>query len=357
MRVAIIGTGFIANTHVEILQSMGQEVHYVVHKTLEKALSFAKKWKIPNATTEYSKALAACEVIHLCTPPLVHFTYAKEAILANKHLICEKPLTIDPNEAKELYHLAKTQNVIAAVNFNVRFHSAIAQAKQMIGQASFGDIRLIYGSYLQEFHAESDFYSWRYQTKLGGKMRATTEIGSHWIDLICHVSGLKIAAVAANYANFQPTRYLTKDKMIHPTEKENSQSIQIQSEDAATILLKFTNGAIGNLVLSEVAHGRKNQLQFDITGAHQSIWWNNEQPYQLHQGQKGQPAMIHTNPFGGGFTETFRAFFKAVYKQITHPSSPQNYPTFEDGYINALVCNAIYESAKNNAKWVTVSMT
>ena len=82
MKVAIIGTGFIANTHVAILQSLGHDVFYVVHKTIEKAVIFAKKWEIPNATTDFQAAINHCEVIHICTPPLAHFNYAKEAILA-----------------------------------------------------------------------------------------------------------------------------------------------------------------------------------------------------------------------------------------------------------------------------------
>ena len=357
MKVAIIGTGFIANTHVAILQSLGHDVFYVVHKTMEKAVIFAEKWKIPNATTDFQAAINHCEVIHICTPPLAHFNYAKEAILANKHIICEKPLTVNPKEAKKLHDLANIHKVVAAVNFNVRYHTASASAKALIAAPTFGKIRMIHGAYLQEFHAESDFYNWRYQPAIGGKMRGTTEIGSHWIDLVRYWTGLEIEAVAANFANFQPQRYLTKDGIIHPKAQENSKLVTIESEDVAIILIKFSNGAIGNLVLSEVAHGRKNQLQLEVTGTHQSIWWNNEQPYQLHQGQKGQPSLIHTNPFGGGFTDTFTELFKAVYQQIAKPSSPQDYPTFEDGYINALVCNAIYESAKNEAKWVTVSMT
>ncbi len=354
MKVAIIGTGFMADTHVEALQSLGHEVHYVVHKTLEKAILFGKKWNIPNATTDYQKALSDCEVVHLCTPPLAHYSYAKTALLAHKHVICEKPLTINPQESLELYELAKAQKVIGAVNFNVRFHEATKRAKALIMPPTFGKINMIHGTYLQEFHAESDFYSWRYQSENGGKMRATTEIGSHWIDLARYWTGLEIEAVAANFANFQPHRYLTKDGVIHPSKKENGQSIIVDSEDAATIMLKFSNGAIGNLVLSEVAHGRKNQLQIDITGTKQAIWWNNEHPYQLHQGQKGQPTMIHTHPFGGGFVDTFTAFFKAVYKEIMQPSDRQNFPTFEDGYRNALVCNAIYESAKNQSTWTTI---
>jgi len=285
---------------------------------------------------------------------LAHYEQAKAIIAAGKHLICEKPLTINAKEAANLYNLAKEKGVIAAVNFNVRFHEACQRAKQLIFQKEFGDIRLIHGSYLQEFHANSDFYNWRYQPTEGGAMRATTEIGAHWIDLVRYWTGLEISAVAANFGHFQPNRFLTQDGKIHQEEQTNSELVKVTSEDAATILLRFSNRAIGNLILSEVSHGKKNQLRLEVTGSHQSVWWNNETPYQLFHGAKDKGVQMTTNPFGGGFTETFKQLFQNVYAAIEAPSKVANYPTFKDGAINASVCEAIYKSATNHSIWVNI---
>jgi len=355
MKTSIIGSGFIAHIHAEMIKALGHELVAIVSRNDLKAAEFANKWSIPHFGTDIALAIEKSDCVHLCTPPLAHFAQAKAILSAEKHLICEKPLTIDPKKAQELYTLAKTKKVVAAVNFNVRYHEAGQRAKAIIAKKEFGKIRLIHGSYLQEFHANSDFYSWRYKTDEGGKMRATTEIGSHWIDLVRYWTGLEITAVAANFANFQPNRYLTKDGLMHPTKKESSQSVQVNSEDAATILLKFSNGAIGNLILSEVSHGKMNQLQLTVTGRHQSVWWDNETPYQLFQGEKNKGVQVSNNPFGGGFKETFKALFKSVYAAIESPNVPSNYPTFQDGAINATVCDAIYQSAKSDSAWVMVA--
>ena len=356
MKISIIGNGFIAQVHAEMIKALGHELVAVVGRNKVKAAEFAKKWAIPHHSTDINLAIEKSDCIHLCTPPLAHYEQAKIILLAGKHLICEKPLTINPIQAKELFNITKREKVVAAVNFNIRYHEACQRAREAIAQKDFGQIRLIHGRYLQEFHAESDYYSWRYKPAEGGKMRAVTEIGSHWIDLVRYWTGLEITAVAANFANFQPNRFLTQDGIIFPNKIENNQSITITSEDAATILLKFSNGAIGNLFLSEVSHGKKNQLEIEVTGGHQSVWWNNETPYQLFQGEKNKPVNTTTNPFGGGFKETFKDLFKSVYDAIESPNQTEaNYPSFKDGAMNALICEAIYRSAKNDSQWILIA--
>ncbi len=356
MKVAIIGSGFIAHVHAATIKGLGQELVTIISRKEANAAAFAKKWSIPYYGTSIQLAIEKSDCVHLCTPPIAHYEQVKAILSAGKHLICEKPLTIDPIKAKELYGLAIRKGVVAAVNFNVRYHEACQRAKALINQPAFGAIRLIHGSYLQEFHANSDYYSWRYQPEEGSKMRATTEIGSHWIDLVRYWTGLEITAVAANFGNFEPNRFLTDDGILHQTKKENSQAVEVTSEDAATILLKFSNGAIGNLILSEVSHGKMNQLRLEVTGSHQSIWWDNETPYQLYHGEKDKGVQMNTNPFGGGFEATFKHLFKAIYEAIESPTDKINYPTFKDGAINAAVCEAIYQSAKRDSVWISISL-
>ncbi|MEM1120297.1 MAG: Gfo/Idh/MocA family oxidoreductase [Bacteroidota bacterium] len=356
MKVAIIGSGLIAHTHAQAIRLLGHEITTVISATEENARKFAKKWSIPKWGTTIDLALANCDCVHLCTPPMVHYHHAKAAIQAKKHVLCEKPLTISPQEANELVKLAKEQKVLAAVNFNVRYHEASNRAKQLLSSPNFGDIQLIHGSYLQEFHASSDVYSWRYREKLGGKMRAVTEIGSHWVDLVRHWTGLEIVEVLAHFANFNRTRFLTNDGLIHRTEKDQSTSVEVHSEDAATILFKCTNGAIGNVVLSEVTHGKKNELSLTITGSQQALSWNSERPYQLELGQKNRGIRVDTQPFADGFNGTFYALFEEFYNAISNDKKLVDctFPTFYDGYINATICEAIYQSATNGSVWVNV---
>lgn len=354
MKVAIIGTGLIANTHIQALQALGHEVAVAVNRSQERGEAFTKQWNIPRFSTSFSDVLSAdVEVVHICTPPALHYDMIKAALLAGKHVVCEKPMCIEPDRAKELAKLAQEKGLSGAVVFNVRFHEASQHAKAKLADPAFGPIRLIHGSYLQEFHALPDAYSWRYQPELAGAMRAMTEIGSHWIDLVRYWTGLEIEAVSAQFGAFDPERKLRDGVMYRGGEGER---LAVPSEDAAVLSLRFSNGAIGNVVLSEVSHGRGNRLLLEISGTQQSLWWNNENPYQLHVGEKFQGYQTLTFPFGDGFGQTFRACFEAIYRDIESGEVSPNptYASFEDGYRNAAVCMAAMKSAEGHGRWVQV---
>ncbi|MCF6460161.1 Gfo/Idh/MocA family protein [Clostridium sp. Cult3] len=358
MKVAIIGIGFIAEVHVKELLSLGHEVVIAIGTDTERTEKFAKRWGIKKSSIDYKDALSSdIDVVHICTPPTLHYEMVKDALKADKHVVCEKPLCLDPNEAKELMEIANEKGLVNGVNFNVRFHDACANIKDTIRSSEFGNVNLVHGSYLQEFHALPADYSWRYKEKLAGPMRATSEIGSHWIDLVRYLTGLEIAEVSASYGKFNPTRYL-RNNIMYEKEQEGSQKISVYSDDCAMVFLKFSNGAIGNMVLSEISHGRNNRLSIEISGSKESIWWNSENPFTINRAGKFTGINTQINAFAEGFPGTFKNFFNEVYKDINlgKAGSSPIYPTFRDGYINAVVCNAIYESANNNSKWVEVEI-
>lgn len=357
MRIAIIGTGFIANIHAKALQQLGKTVDLVIGTKDMKAKAFAENWNIKNYSTNFKEALADhITCIHICTPPQLHYEMVKEAIKYNKHIICEKPICIDPKEAMELMNLAKEKKLVNAVNFNVRFHDNCKEIRKIIESGELGKILLIHGSYLQEFHILPTNYSWRYNSLLAGPMRATTEIGSHWIDLSRYLTGLEIISVSAYFGKFNPNRYLIGNVM-YPKAEDEKFKIKVDSDDVAIVTLKYNNGAIGSMLLSEVSHGRNNKLSIEITGQNKSIWWNSENPYTINESSKFNGIVTKVNAFGGGFTNTFVNLFKNVYLDIDKgfPSDRPEYPTFYDGYINAAICNAIYISANNNSRWTEVN--
>jgi predicted dehydrogenase len=356
MQTAIIGCGFMANAHAQAIKELGHSLALVIDSSGQKAQDFARDWKADRFGDSFPMALEeGIQCIHICTPPNLHYAMVKDALTAGKHVICEKPLCVKPEQGAELVKIAQERNLVNAVNFNVRFYEASQKARNFIGSPDFGEICLIHGSYLQEFHALPDNYSWRYKPELAGPMRATTEIGSHWIDLVRFWTGLEITEVCANYGKFSPDRFV-ENEIMYSDAKNNAEKITVKTEDAAIISFRFSNHAIGNLVLSEVSHGRNNRLALEVTGKKQSIWWNSEDPYHLCTSQKNSGVRVQTNAFGGGFPNTFNAFFKEAYQDIesNRPSQNPAYPTFLDGYINSVICAAIYESANNNSAWVEV---
>lgn len=353
MKVAIVGCGNIARTHANALIQQKQDIVLAVGHNLEKAKAFAEEWNIPASSACFEDALAdGIDCVHICTPPAMHYEMAKAALLAGKHVICEKPLCLKSEQAKELYLLAKEKGLLAAVNFNVRYHEACQRGRKLVNSPDFGALQLIHGAYLQEFHVLPAQYMWRYIPELGGQMRAVTEIGSHWIDLVRFWTGLEITAVSANFGCFHPKRY-KKDGLMYAGEQAGSEPVSVDSEDAAVICLRFSNGAIGSLLLSEVSHGRSNCIKLEASSDENSIWWCSETPYQLSVARKFEGVTTVTNAFGGGFPDTFSSFFESVYSAL-ETGKQTDYPSFYDGYQNAAVCEAIYQSAKNHANWTEV---
>lgn len=356
MRIAIVGCGFISNIHVSALINQQQTVVRVVDSELSVAKEFAERWNIPSYCTRFDEVLKSdIDCVHICTPPMLHYDMVKQVLMAKKHVVCEKPLCFSSEQARELMQLSQDNALVAAVNFNVRYHDGCQRAKQLVQSGDLGSIHLINGSYLQEFHALPANYMWRYMPELAGPMRAVTEIGSHWIDLIRFLTGLEISEVSATFGSFDRDRILAEG-MMYPKEAGKGEIIRVDSEDAAIIALRFHNGAIGSLFLSEVSHGRSNYIDFNITGSKRSVWWCSENPYALSTGTKSNGIQTVVNAFSGGFPDTFSSFFEQVYKGLESNGALSSgmFPTILDGYRNTAVCEAIFQSANNNSAWMEV---
>lgn len=354
INAAIWGCGFIADTHAEALRSNGIHISAVVGRTRESAEAFARKWNIPIGTDDPSVLIGEdVDCVHVCTPPNMHFKMVQFLLTHNKHVLCEKPLCLKKEEAQSLRDLAREKGLVCGVNFNVRWQDACQQARAMVQAPDFGSVMLVHGNYLQEFGALPAAWDWRYDPSMAGKMHAVTEIGSHWLDLVEYVTGQRICAVSAQFGCFWPTRYL-KDGLMHRSCAEGAWPVAVSSEDAATIQLRFENGAIGAVVLSEVSQGRYNHLSMEITGENKSLWWNSENQNLLCFARKGGTVESNVFAFGTGFADTFRRLTAAVYSDIRSSGRELAYPTFEDGLRSVQLCEAVCHSAQENSIWVAV---
>lgn len=143
LKISIVGCGNIAQTHANALIQQNQDIVLVVGRNLKKTKDFAQKWNIPAYSTRFEEALGDnIDCVHICTPPALHYEMVKAALLAGKHVICEKPLCLKSEQAHELYLLAKEKKLLAAVNFNVRYHEACQRAKKVVSSPEFGTIPL-----------------------------------------------------------------------------------------------------------------------------------------------------------------------------------------------------------------------
>src|SRR6202008_2520157 len=149
IKAGIIGTGFIGPAHVEALRRLGfVDVAAVAERGDDLARAKAEQMSIPKAYGDYKKLLADPEiqVVHNCTPNHLHFAINKEILAAKKHIISEKPLSMNSTESRELVRLAKAAGVVHAINFNYRYMPLVQQAHHMCRASNeVGRIYAIHG--------------------------------------------------------------------------------------------------------------------------------------------------------------------------------------------------------------------
>ena len=378
MKVAVVGTGFIGPAHIEALRRLPNvEVAVLCEATLELAREKANQLGIETACSfEDMLQMPDITSVHVCTPNFLHFPQAKAALEAGKHVICEKPLSKSLHEAKELVELARKTGLVNAVHFNLRYYPLVRQMKTMREKGELGNIYSILGSYLQDWLFYETDYNWRLEPDKSGDSRAIADIGSHLMDIIEYITGLKTVEVLADFNTVHPTR----KKPLKPVETYSGKMLQpsdyadvpITTEDHATVLLRFDNGNKGSITVSQVAAGRKNQLKLEIAGSKKTFAWNSESPNEMWVGNRDaanenwmrDPSLaspearaIMTFPGGDneGFPDTSKQLFKEVYQAIAEGKQPEkpNYPTFADGYRELLICERILDSNRAQA-WTKV---
>jgi len=381
IQVGIIGTGFIGPAHIESLRRLPNiEVVALADIDQETADQKARQLGVPKAYENYKELLKldSIESVHICTPNFLHFSMVKKAIEAGKHVVCEKPLAVSLEEGKELVNLAEDKGVANAVHFNIRYYPLVQNLRQLIKTGKLGQIFAIHGSYLQDWLFYQNDYNWRLESKLSGSSRAVADIGSHWLDCIEFVSGLRVVEVCADFGIFYPVRKKPKKdietysgKLLKP---EDYEDVKINTEDYASVLLHFDNGAHGVMTVNQVAAGRKNRLFFEIDGSKEAIAWNSEIPNQMWIGKRESanqilmkdPSLIEKSArvfssFPGGhqegFPDTSKHLFREFYTYIADGSHAKkekpSFPIFKDGLREIQLCDAILKSYRTST-WVSL---
>lgn len=378
IKVGVVGTGFIGPAHIEALRRLPNvEVVALCEVTAELAKEKAAALGIPRYYT-FDDLIKQEDIqaVHICTPNFLHYSQSKAALLAGKHVICEKPLAKDLEEAEELVALAAQTGLVNAVHFNLRYYPLVRHMKASRENGDLGEIYSIIGSYLQDWLFYETDYNWRLEPDKSGDSRAIADIGSHLMDVIEYITGLKTTAVLADFNTIHKTRKKPlkpvetySGKMLTP---EDYADVPINTEDHANVLLRFDNGNRGSITVSQVSAGRKNRLAFEISGSNKTFSFNSESPNEVWIGYRDKanevllrdPSLVDqgarsliTFPGGHneGFPDTSKQMFREVYAAIESGRQPENptYPTFADGYRELLICERILESNRKQA-WVEV---
>ncbi len=268
---AVIGSGFIGTVHVEALRRLGVDVRGVVDATPELAQAAAVRMGLPVAYPSLEAALADpdVDVVHVTSPNQFHYPQVEAILAAGKHVVCEKPLAVSSSESRELVALAEASGLIAAVNFNIRFYPLNQHARRMVADGELGDVRLVTGHYFQDWLLLDTDWNWRLEPDKGGHLRAVGDIGSHWIDLTNFITGQRVASVMADLSTFVKVRQkpLGEVETFSQERAAETEPVEMTTDDAAVILLRYANGARGSVAISQVSAGRKNSVQWEIDGA------------------------------------------------------------------------------------------
>ncbi|MEA2346135.1 MAG: hypothetical protein QOF63_4304 [Thermoanaerobaculia bacterium] len=359
LRSGIVGVGFIGEVHARAVRAAGGTLTVVTDSTPERSAASAARlgaaWGAPDAEALITSD--DVDVVHICTPNYLHAPIARAALRAGKHVICEKPLATSLSDAGELVAAAAAARLVAAVPFVYRYYSTVREARARVHSGESGPLRLIHGSYLQDWLSRTDDHNWRVDPAFGGASRAFADIGVHWCDLVEFVTGHRIVAVIARLMTAVPER------------SSGSRQGTVGTEDAATLMFETDRGAVGSLVVSQVSPGRKNRLWFSLDGAATSMAFDQEAPESLWIGSRDSASLITRGagsmsadaarlsvlPAGHpqGYQDCFNALVSDVYAAAAGEAR-EGLPTFADGLRATQLTEAVLSSDADDT-WVKVA--
>ena len=301
------------------------------------------------------------DFVSIVTPNHVHFGPAKMALENGFHVVCDKPLSYDMDEAYELEKVVNESGLLFALTHNYTGYPMVKQARHMIQNGDLGTIRKVVVEYpqgwLMDFIESTDQKqaAWRTDPKRSGIAGAMGDIGTHAENLAEYITGLKISELCADISTLVDGRLL---------------------DDDGNVLLRFNNGARGILHASQISAGEENSLNIRVYGSKAGLEWHQMEPNTLEVKYQDGPkrifrtgvgdlcasAQAHTRIPAGhpeGYLEAFANIYRNVAKCIQARIDGTevdplytDYPTVEDGVRGMHFIDKVIESGSSDTKWI-----
>ncbi len=301
------------------------------------------------------------QVVSIVTPNHVHFGPAKMALEQGFHVICDKPVAFNLEEALELQEIVEKTGLLFALTHNYTGYPMVKQARQMIRHGVLGNIRKVVVEYPQGWLSTQVEASgqkqavWRTDPSKSGIAGAMGDIGTHAENLAEYVTGLQITELCADISIFVPGRLL---------------------DDDGNILLRFDNGAKGILFASQIAAGEENNLNIRVYGEKGGLEWHQMEPNTLLVKWLDQPTQVYRTGVGTLYPETLAHFripaghpegyleaFANIYRNFalcvrarmegTMPDPLHtDFPSIHDGVRGMRFIEKVIESGKSDQKWL-----
>ncbi|MEM2410288.1 MAG: Gfo/Idh/MocA family oxidoreductase [Thermofilaceae archaeon] len=370
--VALLGYAFMGKAHSHAYKAVPHFFHpppaipelvVIYGRHEDRVREAARNYGFKRYTTDWRAAVRdpEVEIVDNSLPNNMHLEPTLEALEAGKHVLCEKPLARNAEEARVLRDAARRAKVKTMVAFNYRFVPAVQLARQLVKSGVLGRIYHFRARYLQDWLVNpSAPLTWRLRAEEAGS-GPLGDLGSHIIDLARFLVG-EITAVTGVVRTFIEERPLAEDP---------SKRGRVTVEDAFSATAEFENGAIGTLEASRFATGRKNYNNFEINGEHGSIEFNLERLNELRvylreweeKGLTGWGTVLVTerrHPYidrywpPGHIIGWEHTFINEVYHFLNCIVKDEDVApigaTFEDGYRCNVIMDAILESARTGRR-------
>jgi len=378
--MGIVGAGFVGPHHVDAVRRLGYVDIVAVAGSSEE--SGQQKARLVGARTGYGSYQALLDdpdvdVVHVATPNHLHYEISSAALATGKHVVSDKPLAASAAEARRLVDQQQQSGLVGAVTFNYRGNPLVQHARLAVAGGEIGTPTFLHGYYLQDFLLHATDYSWRLDADKAGGTSAVGDIGSHWCDLAQHISGLTITQVLADITTVVPRRVKPRGSRVAfetGHESETGTTVDIQVEDLASVLVRFSNGAKGSFSVGQVCPGHKNDLSLEVCGANAALRWRQEQQNELWIGHRERaneilqkdPSLLpdpvrryahlpggHQEAWADAFCNVMRDIYGYIASDRSAPPGPA-FASFLDGYRANCIVEAILASARGGGVWTAV---
>jgi predicted dehydrogenase len=381
LRMALVGGGqgaFIGRVHctAAVLDNRAALVAGALSSDPAKAKASAPDYDIPpeRAYGSYSEMIASelklpedqrIDFVTVATPNHTHFNIAKAALEAGFNVVCDKPMTLDLEQAEQLATIVDNSGVVFALSHNYTGYPLVRQAREMILAGELGEINAVRVCYMQGWlrtrleQENQKQASWRTDPAKSGAAGCFGDIGTHAFNLARFMTGLKPEAVACSLKTFESGRKL---------------------DDYGQAVIRFENGALGSVTASQISHGRENDLFIEIDGTKGSLQWRQEEPNSMIYRRNGHPHNIYTRdpnapymnesgkaacrlPSGHpeAFFEAFANIYRAAFDAMALRAAGEKfattdtaYPNVNDGVEGMFFIQQCVASSASNSAWVSL---
>ena len=300
------------------------------------------------------------DFVSVVTPNHLHYPVSIAFVKAGFNVACDKPLCHTVEQAMDIVHAVRDNDVFFAVTYNYTGYPMVKQARAMVQNGELGEILKVIVEYPQGWLATpvdaegQKQAAWRTDPARSGIAGCMGDIGSHAENLVSYITGLEITAVCANLSIFVPGRRL---------------------DDDGDVLLRFSNGAKGILTASQVSVGEENNLRIRVWGTKAALAWAQENPNYLHIYSNDGPEQVYKrgNAYNvaasaaatrlpTGHPEGYFEAFGNIYKNFTDSIRAKlsgvapdeiasDFPGPVEGARGVYFIHKVVESSASDLKW------